>query len=111
MTSSLYDVSGGSNHLIRCTVRSPCEAAANVIKNSALPISHVMYRLKFKTQVFTHFLGCYIVYIQFYKVPVQPLESGWHVYDPENGYSFSYPRLLRVKGTDHAFGDIFCRAV
>ena len=24
-----------------------------------------------------------------------PLESGWVVYGPENGYNFPYPRLLR----------------
>ena len=27
----------------------------------------------------------------------QPLESGWVVHGPENGYKFPYPRLLRVK--------------
>ena len=26
----------------------------------------------------------------------QPLESGWLVYSPENGYNFLYPHLLRV---------------
>ena len=29
-----------------------------------------------------------------------PLESGWVVYGPENGYSFPYPRLFRVKFTE-----------
>ena len=27
----------------------------------------------------------------------QPLESGWVVYGPEDGYNFPYPRLLRVQ--------------
>ena len=48
----------------------PCEAVANVIKTCAVPIVHVMYRLKFNTQVFTHILGYYIAYLQFYQASV-----------------------------------------
>ena len=55
MTSSLYDVSGWSDHIMRCTVGSPCETVANVFKKRAVPIVYVMYRLKFKTSFYTLF--------------------------------------------------------
>ena len=34
------------------------------------------------------------------------MESGWVVYGPENGYNFSYPHLLRVKGAEGFWGKI-----
>ena len=39
----------------------------------------------------------------------QPLESGWHIYGPENGYNFSYTRLLRVKSKLKTF--ILCNSI
>ena len=40
---------------MRCTMRSLCEAVANVIKTRAVPVIHVMYKLKFKTSFYTFF--------------------------------------------------------
>ena len=31
------------------------------------------------------------------------MEYGWHVYGPENGYNFPYPRLLRVNTCTYGF--------
>ena len=55
MTSLLYDVSGWSDNLMRCTVGSPCETVADVFKKRAALIAYVMYRLKLKTRFYTLF--------------------------------------------------------
>ena len=41
----------------------------------------------------------------------QPLESGWVIYGPGNGYNFAYPRLLRVKKLLHLRFFIFLMTI